>query len=583
MKPLSCRPLALMLASLLAGLTTVAQGETVTAETTPTTADGQTNNKADSKAEIASSLTGQVLYQYLLAEIAASRGKLPLASSIYVDLARSTRDVRLAQRATEVAYYGQQPALALEAARLWAELDPTSNQARQTLWGLLANAGKLDELAPTLANALQAEGDNVGGALLLLNRMFSRTPDKAGVQRLVEQVSAPYLKLPEAHFARAQAAVTNNDNATANKAIDEALTLKPDWEGAALFKAQLVSANPEASLAVLDKFLANSNAKEYSETRLVRARLLVELKRYAEARKAFGQLLEQQPDSAELLYATGLLSLQMGDRATGEKHLRRLLDMNFADKDTVRLYLGQAAEDQGRMTEALAYYDDINTGHPRFVAAQSRAAAILHGLNRGDDAMERLSRALASNPKEKLPLLLAQAQLLSEKGKEADAYTVLDKALVEQPDEPVLLYESALLAEKLGKYENLERNLRKLIKLRPDHAQAYNALGYSYADRNVRLEEAGQLLDKALSLSPDDPFIMDSRGWLDFRLGRLTEAEAWIRKAAALRNDAEFAAHLGEVLWQQGKQDEARKVWDAAAKTDPGNALLNSTRKRLQP
>lgn len=580
MKALSRRPLALLLVSLLASLTTAAQAEAVPADPASRPAESGVANKT----EISSGLTGQVLYQYLLAEIAASRGKLPLAANIYVDLARSTRDVRLAQRATEVAYYGHQTALALEAARLWVELDPASNQARQALWGLLASTGKLDELAPTLAAALQTEGDSIGSALLLLNRMFSRTPDKAAVQRLVEQVSTPYLKLPEAHFARAQAAVANNDNATANSAIDEALRLKPDWEGAALFKAQLASANAEESLAVLDKFLAaNGNAKEYGETRLIRAQLLVELKRYAEARKAFGQLLEQQPDSAELLYATGLLSLQMGDRATGEKYLRRLLDMNFADKDTVHLYLGQSAEDQGRLAEALAYYDDIAPGHPRFVAAQSRAAVILHSLNRSDEAMERLSRALASNPKEKLQLLLAQAQLLSEKGQEADAYAMLDKALTEQPDEPVLLYESALLAEKLGKYDNLERNLRKLIKLRPDHAQAYNALGYSYADRNVRLEEAGHLLDKALALAPEDPFIMDSRGWLDFRLGHLAEAEAWLRKATTLRSDAEFAAHLGEVLWHQGKQDEARKIWDAAAKTDPANTLLDSTRKRLQP
>lgn len=580
MKALSRRPLALLLVSLLASLTTAAQAEAVPADPASRPAESGVANKT----EISSGLTGQVLYQYLLAEIAASRGKLPLAANIYVDLARSTRDVRLAQRATEVAYYGHQTALALEAARLWVELDPASNQARQALWGLLASTGKLDELAPTLAAALQTEGDSIGSALLLLNRMFSRTPDKAAVQRLVEQVSTPYLKLPEAHFARAQAAVANNDNATANSAIDEALRLKPDWEGAALFKAQLASANAEESLAVLDKFLAaNGNAKEYGETRLIRAQLLVELKRYAEARKAFGQLLEQQPDSAELLYATGLLSLQMGDRAAGEKYLRRLLDMNFADKDTVHLYLGQSAEDQGRLAEALAYYDDIAPGHPRFVAAQSRAAVILHSLNRSDEAMERLSRALASNPKEKLQLLLAQAQLLSEKGQEADAYAMLDKALTEQPDEPVLLYESALLAEKLGKYDNLERNLRKLIKLRPDHAQAYNALGYSYADRNVRLEEAGHLLDKALALAPEDPFIMDSRGWLDFRLGHLAEAEAWLRKATTLRSDAEFAAHLGEVLWHQGKQDEARKIWDAAAKTDPANILLDSTRKRLQP
>lgn len=578
MNPLFRRPPALLLAAMLAGFFSAATGAEKDAKPV-----AQVPLAAESDKSGNSGLTGQVLYQFLLAEIAANRGQLPLSANVYADLARGTRDPRIARRATEVAYFSQQHALALESARLWVELEPDSAQARQTYWTLLASTGKVEELGGALADALKSEGPNVGGALLLLNRMFVRVQDRAAVQRLINQVSAPYLDLPEAHFARAQAAVGANDEVGAKVSIDEAVRLKPDWEAASLFKAQLQATTPEQALATLDQLLSRGTDKDFIESRLSRARLLVELKRYQEARRAFNQLLAQQPDNPELLYATGLLALQVGDNAEGEKLLRRLLDMNFADKDSVRLYLGQSAEERGRLDEALGYYDDISPNHNRFVSAQSRAAAILHGLNRDDEAMERLSRALAANPKEKLQLLLAQTQLLSEKGKDVAAYSLLDKALTEQPDEPVLLYESALVAEKLGKFDALERNLRKLIKLQPDHAQAYNALGYSYADRNVHLEEARQLLDKALSLAPNDPFILDSRGWLDFRLGKLPEAESLLRKAASLRGDAEFAAHLGEVLWRQGKQDEARKVWDAALKTDPRNELLNSTRKRLLP
>ncbi|HEY3431613.1 MAG TPA: tetratricopeptide repeat protein [Rhodocyclaceae bacterium] len=580
MKPLSRRPLALLLAAMLAGFFTGAEAESVAKVKQPTVPATDSAKTPEPSSE----LTGQILYQYLLAEIAAGRGQLPLSASIYVDLARSTRDARIARRATEVAYFGQQPALALEAVRIWVELEPESAQARQTFWTLLANTGKVDELTAAISAALKEEGPNAGGALLLLNRMFVRTQDKVAVQKLVDQVSAPYLSLPEAHFARAQAAIGANNEAQAKSSIEEALRLKPDWEAAALFKAQLQAANPEQSLATLEQLLEkDKNPGNYSEARLIRARLLVELKRYKEARQAFSQLLEIQPDSPELIYATGLLSLQLGDSASGEKMLTRLLDMSFSDKDGVRLYLGQSAEDRNKPEEALAYYDAVSPSHARYVAAQSRAAAILHGLNRDDEALDRLNHALAANPKDKLQLLLAQAQLLSEKGKEAEAYSVLDHALTEQPDEPVLLYETSLLAEKVGKFDVLERNLRKLIKLQPDNAPAYNALGYSYVDRNTRLEEAQQLLDKALSLAPNDAFIIDSRGWLEFRLGKLPEAETWLRRAASLRSDAEFAAHLGEVLWLQGKQDEARKVWDAAAKVDPRNELLNSTRKRLQP
>ncbi|RTL49233.1 MAG: tetratricopeptide repeat protein [Rhodocyclaceae bacterium] len=584
MKPFSRRPIAFLLSGLLAGFVSAAGAAEEAPAAPAPAAPAAAATDIQGKDDPGSGLTGQILYQYLLAEIAASRGQMPLAASAYLDLARNTRDARIARRAAEVAFFGQQTPQALEATRLWLELEPDSAQARQTLWTLLANTGRVDELSAALSEALKAEGPNAGNALLLVNRVFIRVQDKAAVQRVVEQVSAPYLSLPEAHYARALAAVGAADEAKANAAIDEAIRLKPDWEAAVLFKAQLLSKVPEQSLAVVDALTSRSrDQKDYAEARLVRARLLVELKRYKEAQQAFAKLLEIQPDTPELLYAAGLLSLQVGDTATGEKHLRRLLAMNFGDKDSVRVYLGQAAEDRNSPEEALAYYDAVAPGHARYVSAQSRAAAILHSQGKSDEAMVRLEHAISANPKEKVQLLLAQVQLLSEKGKTEDAYGLLDKALAEQPEDPVLLYETSLMAEKLSRYEVLERNLRKLIKLMPDHAQAYNALGYSYADRNVQLEEARRLLDKALSLAPDDPFILDSRGWLDFRLGKLPEAEALLRKAAALRSDAEFAAHLGEVLWQQGKQDEARKVWDAAQKIDPANELLNSTRKRLQP
>lgn len=530
-----------------------------------------------------SGLTSQVLYQFLLAEVAAARGKASFAASAMTDLARSTHDVAIARRATEIAFFGRQSQQAVESSRLWLELDPNSDEARQTLWTLLAATGQVDELSKGLSAVLATEGPALGSAFLSINRLFVRVQDKASVQKVINQVTTPYLTMPEARYARALAAVSAGDDAGARAEIGEALRLKPDWEPAALFKAQLQASKPEESLATIDQLLAGSkDPKAYSDARFTRARLLVDLKRYKEARNAFDQLLEIQPDNPELIYASGLLALQVGDSASGQKRLRRLLDMDFADKDSVRLYLGQAVEDQGKFDEAVAYYDAISSTHPRYVMAQARAASILHTRGRDDEALEHLHLAQSANPKEKLDLVLAEVQLLSDKSKHAQAYEVLDKALSESPDDPVLLYESSIVAERLNKFDVLERNLRKLIKLKPDYAQAYNALGYSFADRNVRLDEAKQLLDKALSLAPEDPFILDSRGWLDYRLGRLPEAEVFLRKATSLRSDAEFAAHLGEVLWVQGKQDDAKQVWDAASKTDPSNDLLNSTRKRLQ-
>lgn len=590
------RRLALLLAVFFAGLahgaetdvakTAAPANEEKSATPAPAKESAKDDGKKDGAKEATkdNGLTPQVLYQFLLAEVAAARGKTTIAASAMTDLARSTRDVNIARRAAEIAFFGRQSQQAVDASRLWLQLDPESDEARQTLWTLLAASGQVDELSKGISDVLEKEGRaNIGNELLSLNRLFVRVQDKATVQKVVLKVTAPYLDLPEAHYARALAAVNATDEAGARAEIGEALRLKPDWEAAALFKAQLLSAKPEESLAVLDQLLGrNHDPKSFAEARFARARVLVELKRYKEARSAFEQLLEVQPDNPELLYASGLLALQVGDAADGQKHLRRLLDMNFADKDSVRLYLGQALEDQGKLNDAIAYYDAVSPSHPRYVAAQARTAAILHSKGKDDEALEHLRLAQQANPKEKVDLVLAEVQLLTEKNRTADAYETLDKALADSPDEPVLLYETSLLAEKLGKFDVLERNLRRLIKLKPDSAQAYNALGYSFADRNVHLDEATKLLDKALSLSPEDPFILDSRGWLDYRLGKLPEAEILLRKATALRSDAEFAAHLGEVLWAEGRQDEAKQVWDAAAKTDPTNALLTSTRKRLQ-
>ncbi len=180
-------------------------------------------------------------------------------------------------------------------------------------------------------------------------------------------------------------------------------------------------------------------------------------------------------------------------------------------------------------------------------------------------------------------LLIVEAQLLTQADKRADAYRLLEDGLKTSPDDPLLLYEVALMAERMGKPDVLERNLRKVIKLKPDHAHAYNALGYSLVERNLRLDEAAQLIDKALTLAPEDPFILDSKGWLDFRRGDMNGAVDALRKALALRPDPEIAAHLGEVLWQMGSREEAAKVWDEALKAAPGNEALTATIKRLQP
>ena len=523
-------------------------------------------------------LTGQILYQFLLAEIAAQRGQFGLAASAYLDLAISTRDPRIVRRAAEMALHAKQYDAALEAVRLWLSLEPDSKPARQMQATLLLTTGRIDELAASLARDLATAVPNVGEALMRLAQAFARYPDKQAIHRLFDRLTQPYLDLAEARFVRAQAEFGKGDLGRARGEIDQALVLRPDWEVAALFKAELLPKGP-AQLDFLKTWLdANPKAQD---VRMAYARVLVSEKRYAEARAEFARLLAANPDSAEMLYAVGILSLQVNDTAEAERQLRRFVELGRGDVNPARFYLGEISEQAGRLDEALVWYDQVGAGE-HALQAKVRAAQVLVRQNKLDEARARIAAARAGAPDD-MRLVVAEAQLLRNAGRHADAYAFLVKMLDLHPDDPDLIYETALAAEKLNQLDVMERHLQRLIALKPDSAQGYNALGYSFADRNMRLDEAEKLIDKAVSLAPDDAAILDSKGWLLFRQGKLAEALATLRRAFAKMADGEIAAHLGEVLWALGQRDEALAVWREAAKAHPTTEVLTATIKRFAP
>lgn len=530
----------------------------------------------------AQELTPKIMFQLLLAEIAGNRGNLSLASKEYLDLARTTRDPRIARRATEFAFYSRQFDDALNAARIWVEADPESAQARQMLVGLLAMAGRPEEISAHLAFLLAHSDQKVQGAeLLRLMRIFEQTGDKLTTLRVINQVTEPYLTLPEAHFVRAQAAAQTGDFAAALSAIDKALKLRPEWEAAVLFKAALLQKEPAKQLAALRDYVENY-PMQAKDARVAYARALVVDKQYDVALKHFRIALEQMPDRNDLLYAVGLLAMQAGEYDLAEKCLKRLIEKGHAESNMLRLYVAQIAEDDKRIDEALKWYDSVEAGE-QYPQAQLRAARMLLKNGRQDEAREHLRKALKDDPKAQVSLALAEAQMLRDGNRAADALAVLSKALDADPDNLELLYETALTAERLDKLDLMEKNLRRLIALKPDYAQAYNALGYSLADRGLRLDEAGKLIDKALSLTPEDPFILDSKGWVLFRKGDKAAALDMLRHAYEKRPDPEIAAHIGEVLWSLDRRDEAKKLWSEALKKDPDNQPLRDVIKRLDP
>ena len=527
-----------------------------------------------------SDLNEPMLYEFLLGEIALQRGDNALAAQTFLDLAKRTRDPRVARRAVEIANQSRMPELALEAAKTWHELDAGSSQALQVVAALLVANKRVDDALPYLEKLLATDGVNLENGFMQLNRLLAANPDKAANLRVVRQLVSKHPKLPQAHFALAQASVSAGDDDAAIAAIRRASALRPDWELAALLEAQIAQRrSPAAAAKVLGDFVAkNPNSRE---ARLNYARVLVMDKRLPEARKQFEAVLAANPGNTEVIYAVGLLAFQLRDFPVAEENMKRLLSLGYRDANGVRYLLGQIAEEQKQWPQAMQWYERITEGE-QLIPARMRTANVLARQGKLDEARSFLKRAAADNPDEEAQLTVAEAQLLREANRNQDAFTLLSEALQKEPEQPELLYDYALTAEKLERFDVLESNLRKLIEVRPDHAHAYNALGYSFAERNQRLPEARKLVERALELAPDDFFILDSLGWVMYRQGDLKGAAEQLRRAYSGRPDAEIGAHLGEVLWVMGERDEANRVWQESLKSGPENETLQKTIQRFK-
>jgi tetratricopeptide (TPR) repeat protein len=526
----------------------------------------------------AQELTEPILYEFLLGEIARQYGNPGLAAQTYIDLAKRTRDPRIARRAVEMANLARSPALALEAARVWNAADPESTPARRALVALLVAARKLDEAEPHIAKLL-GTGSAAPGGFMQLAQLFAQNPDKRANLVVVQRLAKRHPKLPEAHFAVAQAAAAANDEALALKELGQAASIRPEWELAAMFESQLLRRRSfDAAAQRLSAYLENYPASR--EVRLHYARLLVSERRYPEAQAQFETLLSTHANDTEAIYGVGLLAMQAKDYATAEANLKRLLDLGYRDPNGVRYTLGQIAEEQKDWGRAIDWYATIQRGE-HAIPARMRTANVLAKQGKLDEARAFL-HAVSATETQRVQLLIAEAQLLREANRHKEAFELLGSALEKNPEQPDLLYDHALTAEKIDRMDVLEANLRKVIAVKPDHAHAYNALGYSLADRNERLPEARKLVERALELAPEDYYIIDSMGWVLYRMGDLKGAAEQLRRAWLGRPDGEIGAHLGEVLWVMGEREEAERIWGEALKTSPENETLQKTIRRLK-
>ncbi|OWW20614.1 tetratricopeptide repeat protein [Noviherbaspirillum denitrificans] len=529
-------------------------------------------------------LTDELVYKLITSEIAFQRGDWQTAYVTLLSLAQQTRDPRLARRAAEMALAAKQADEALSAVRLWRTLAPNSDEATQYYLSFIILSDNLDEAAPILEQRLKEARPQTRGLLAFqMQRLLARAKDKNAAFAMLERLLQPYLDLPEARLALAQGAYARGDIQRAREEALTALKAKPDSELAILSLVQVTPDKAESLKLLADFVAAWPKARD---ARMAYARMLIDQKQYTKARSEFEALLRDQPQDLTSLYALGVLGMQTNDLKAAEQYLTSYLNVLSTKPDDERdpsqalLLLAQIAEERKDTEGVLKWLSQIEPGEA-YLNAQIKRAQVI--AKRGDVAGARklLHELQVSGDREEAQVVIAEGQLLRDANQLPEAMTVFKAGLTRYPANTDLLYDYAMTAEKSSQWDVMESSLRKIMELAPNNQHAYNALGYSLAERNIRLQEAQSLVDKALQLAPDDPFIMDSMGWVQFRLGNLKEAESLLRRAYELRPDVEIAAHLGEVLWVKGQKDDAQKLWRDAQTRDPQNDTLKSTLARL--
>lgn len=530
-------------------------------------------------------LTDDLLFKILKSEIAYQRGEWQDAYITLLAIAQQTRDPRIARRAVEVALSAKQTDKTLTAIRLWHELAPASEEATQYYLGLIMMGDDLAEAQPIFEQRLQQMRPQARPLMMFqIQRLLARAKDKTAAFALLERILAPYQSTPETHLVLAEGALAKGDQARAQAEARMALAAKPDSELAALTMAQVAGDKAQSAKELVD-FL-QTHPKSH-DIRIAYARLLVDQKQYDKAQTQFELALKEQPEDLTSMFALGILANQNKDPKSAEKYLTAYLGLlakrpnEKRDPSQAFLLLAQIAEERNDTDAALKWLARIESGDA-YLGAQIKQAQLI--AKRGDlpTARKLLHNVSVDNEREQILLITAEGQILRDANQMHDAFALYDSALKRFPDSTDLLYDYAMLAEKNDKLDIMETMLRKVIKLAPEGQHAYNALGYSLAERNMRLPEAYALVEKALQLAPEDPFIMDSMGWVQFRLGKLQEAESLLRRAYALRPDPEIAVHLGEVLWVKGSKDDAQKLWRDAQAKDPKNDTLKNTLARFK-
>ena len=523
--------------------------------------------------------TADAMFEFHVAEVAAQRGDVDSAILTYHRMARELHDPQIAKRAVEMAIRVRNFPAALDSAAILLELEPDSTLAREILAALVGSENDIGKASDHVAALLKKSVDR-GPLLLNLAQVLSKFQDKAAVQKATQRLAGEYLSLAEAHYALAVAAFLANDPKAALAEANRALEMRPSWDQGAILKAQLLRKTaPEEVLAYYEGFIAAH--PQATEARMQLGRELATEHRLTEAREQFRAAEKISPKDAQAPYAIGLLSLQLEDYADAQSAFTRALKQGYRDPAAIYLGLGQAAEGLKHVDEAIGWYQKVESGD--WIRAQMKIATLISRQQGLEAGREYLHRIEAKTPADRIQVVQVEAQLLRDAKAWNETFQLLSRAVKDNPDSYELLYDRAMAAERIDRLDVLEGDLRKVIAMKPDYAHAYNALGYTLAEKTDRLAEARELVEKALKLAPDDPFILDSLGWVHYRMGDMAASLKLLHQAYDARPDPEIAAHLGEALWKSGRQDEARKVWKTALSENPNHETLLSVMAKYHP
>ena len=580
--PMRIAPRFTLLALLLAALGAKAQAPGMPAAAAASTAQS-------------SALDGPLFYQLLLGELNANGDEPGAAFSLMLDAARKTGDPRLYQRSVEIALKARSGDSALQAARAWRQALPNSREANRYTLQILIGMNRLAETVEPLKREIaNAEAKDRALAVTAIPRYFARVSDKKGAAQAVEQALAEYLSTATIGVAAwttiGRLRMEAGDGSAALDAARKGQALDAKAEGPALLALALMTAKQPTAEALVKKYL---DGKPQPEVRMDYARTLIDGRRYAEAASQLDLVTTERPELAEAWLMRGALALDDNQYALAETCFKRYVALiparpagtapRAADRGLAQAYLSlaQIAEKRKDMAQAEAWLARIESPE-ELLNAQVRRAGMLARQGKVDEARQLIRSQPEKTVAEARLKLNAEVQLLREAKLYQAAYDLISDSLNRFAGDPDLTYDLAMMAEKLGKFDDMERLLRSVIASKPDYQHAYNALGYSLAERNVRLPEARQLIKKALEFAPDDPFITDSLGWVEFKSGNLPEALRILQGAYKSRPDAEIAAHLGEVMWVMGRREQAMTVWREGLTLSPDNETLRDTLKRLR-